>query len=109
MQTQMDELEARIRQMDTAIQDIRNGIKVEADKGWTDEGRERVRRLFIPANDALDALKASVGRLKEHLKSRPKLVKLVSQKYQAAKRLLERSETKIGTVTGALGNLSHGL
>src|SRR5215831_518934 len=112
MRTQMAEVRTRLDELYVAYDTFDKAVNKAAETGYApspDVVRAELARLHQVATDKLGALNRSVEALKQHLKSRPKLQKLVSLKYKNAKAFLERSEDVLRQLTASLANLGHGL
>jgi hypothetical protein len=107
-QNYIADVEDKIEELQGSIENFRKGIDEASLSGFTDEDRDKLKKLYLTAKQRQDNLATSLSNLKKYVKSTPMLLKKID-KYRNAKEFLERSEDLLRQLTGMLNNLSHGL
>jgi hypothetical protein len=99
------DIQTKSEQLTDAITALNNGLDQAVQQEFSPAARNELKRLHGVAVQKRDNLDASVRILKQHLKSKPKLLKLVSDKYRNARQFIENGERQLGEVTQRLENL----
>jgi hypothetical protein len=99
------DIQTNSAQLTGAMEAIDNALDQGANEGWPKSVRDQLKELHGDAMQKRNELDASVRILEQHLKSKPKLLKLVSEKYRNARQFIENARTELRTLTERLNNL----